>query len=365
MQAVWPDSFVTDDSLVQCALELRRALDDRDQQLLKTVPRRGYLFAAKVTQLSYPTDHFTTTELFDLADARDLPSAKISNKRHDLPIPRTSLIGREQHLADAAALLFRPDVWLLTFTGPGGAGKTRLALAVASAIADQFTAGVQFVSLASIRHPDLVATAMADALGIPKVANCPIAQLIDDRLQNSGPFLLLLDNFEQVLPAATVVAETLEACPSVKILVTSRSFLHIYGEQEFPVTPLAQNSAIELFAEGVSKCGFKNWGRCQRLLPHAQACARLVSFMTMSLTRVKPEAERLMYRRFFRWKSIDYAEIERCNTFWILGYIKLKQYIFPWGGMYFVLPRDTECDHRRNESIIEFIRNKAGISPPA
>jgi Transcriptional regulatory protein, C terminal len=191
MQAVWPDSFVTDDSLVQCALELRRALDDRDQQLLKTVPRRGYLFAAKVTQLSETTDHFTTTELFDLTDARDLPSAKI----------------------------------------------------------------VQFVSLASIRHPDLVATAMADALGIPKVANCPIAQLIGDRLQNSGPFLLLLDNFEQALPEATVLAETLEACPSLKILVTSRSFLHIYGEQEFPVTPLAQNSAIELFAEGVSKCG--------------------------------------------------------------------------------------------------------------
>lgn len=249
MQAVWPDSFVTDDSLVQCALELRRALEDREQQLLKTVPRRGYLFAAKVTQLSNTTDHFATTELADLADARELPSAKISGERHDLPIPRTSLIGREQQMAEAMALLLRPAVRLLTFTGPGGAGKTRLALAVAAAIADQFTAGVQFVSLASIRHPDLVATALADALGIQKVANRTISQLIGDRLQNSGPFLLLLDNFEQVLPAATVVAETLEACPSLKILVTSRSFLHIYGEQEFPVTPLAQNSAIELFAQ--------------------------------------------------------------------------------------------------------------------
>ena len=249
MQAVWPDSFVTDDSLVQCALELRRALDDRDQQLLKTVPRRGYLFAAKVTQLFQTTDPFPTTELYNLADARDLPSAKISTKRHDLPVPRTSLVGREQQLAEAMVLLLRPDVRLLTFTGPGGAGKTRLALAVATAIADQFPAGVQFVSLASLRQPDLVPTAMADALGIQKVANRPIAQLIGDRLQNSGPFLLLLDNFEQVLPAATVLAETLEACPSLKMLVTSRSFLHIYGEQEFPVKPLAQNSAIELFAQ--------------------------------------------------------------------------------------------------------------------
>ena len=137
----------------------------------------------------------------------------------------------------------------MSLTGPGGAGKTRLAIAVAAAIADRFTAGVQFVGLASITDPDLVATALADALEIQQVANRTIPQLIGDQLQNSGPFLLLLDNFEQVLPAATVVAETLEACPSLKILVTSRSCLRIYGEQEFPVTPLAQNSAIELFVQ--------------------------------------------------------------------------------------------------------------------
>jgi predicted ATPase/DNA-binding winged helix-turn-helix (wHTH) protein len=249
MQVVWPDSFVTDDSLVQCTLELRRALEDRDQQLLKTVPRRGYVFTAKVIQLPEEPDHFIATDLLDLSDGRDVPPAKIAKECRDLPIPRTSLIGREQQMAEASALLLRPDVRLLTFTGPGGAGKTRLAVAVASAIAEQFTAGVRFVSLASIRDPDLVATALADALEIQQVANRTIPQLIGDQLQNSGPFLLLLDNFEQVLPAARVVAETLEACPTLKILVTSRSFLRIYGEQEFPVTPLAQNSAIELFAQ--------------------------------------------------------------------------------------------------------------------
>jgi predicted ATPase/DNA-binding winged helix-turn-helix (wHTH) protein len=249
MQVVWPDSFVTDDSLVQCTLELRRALEDRDQQLLKTVPRRGYVFTAKVIQLPEEPDHFIATDLLDLSDGRDVPPAKIAKEWRDLPIPRTSLIGRERQMAEASALLLRPDVRLLTFTGPGGAGKTRLAVAVASAIAEQFTAGVRFVSLASIRDPDLVATALADALEIQQVANRTIPQLIGDQLQNSGPFLLLLDNFEQVLPAARVVAETLEACPTLKILVTSRSFLRIYGEQEFPVTPLAQNSAIELFAQ--------------------------------------------------------------------------------------------------------------------
>jgi predicted ATPase/DNA-binding winged helix-turn-helix (wHTH) protein len=249
MQAVWPDSFVTDDSLVQCILELRRALGDRSQQLLKTVPRRGYLFSAEVIQRPTKSDHPVVSDPFDLSSGRELPQTKSSRKRRNLPVPRTSLIGREQQAMEVSGLLLREDVRLLTLTGPGGAGKTRLAIAVATAIADQFTAGVQFVNLASIKHPDLVATALADALEIQQVVNRTIPQLIGDQLRNSGPFLLLLDNFEQVLPAATVVAEILEACPFLKILVTSRSSLRIYGEQEFPVTPLARDSAIELFVQ--------------------------------------------------------------------------------------------------------------------
>ncbi len=247
MQAVWPDAFVTDDSLVQCTLELRRALGDRSQQLLKTVPRRGYLFTSAVTRRAPKPDHFPTTDSFDLSGDRE-SLANIAKKRHNLPIPRTSLIGREQQVAEAAELLLRREVRLLSLTGPGGAGKTRLGVALASAIADRFS-GFQFVGLASITQPALVATALADAFEIQQGASRTIPQLIGDRLQRWGPFLLLLDNFEQVLPAATVVAEILEACPFLKVLVTSRSCLRIYGEQEFPVTPLAPNSAIELFAQ--------------------------------------------------------------------------------------------------------------------
>ncbi len=247
MQAVWPDSFVTDDSLVQCTLELRRALDDGTQQLLKTVPRRGYVFIGAV--IRYPPDHHVAPSIFDLSEGRELSSAKVTAKRRDLPVPRTSLVGREQQVTEATTLLLRRDVRLLSLTGPGGSGKTRLSIAVGAAIADRFTAGIQFVSLASITQPDLVATALADAFEIQQVSTRTIPQLIGDQLKNSGPFLLLLDNFEQVLPAAIVVAEILEACPSLKILVTSRSRLHIYGEQEFHVMPLAQSSAMELFAQ--------------------------------------------------------------------------------------------------------------------
>jgi predicted ATPase/DNA-binding winged helix-turn-helix (wHTH) protein/tetratricopeptide (TPR) repeat protein len=250
MQAVWPDSFVTDDSLVQCALELRRALGDRDQLLLKTVPRRGYLFAAEVTQHTAKSPELPPiSDPYELSISRELSSPKMARKHLNLPAPRTSLIGREQQEVEAAGLLLRQDVRLLTLTGSGGAGKTRLAIAIAAAIAEHFPAGVQFVNLAPVTHPDLVATALANALEIPKAGNRTVPQLIGEQLRNAGPFLLVLDNFEQVLAAATVVAETLEACPSLKILVTSRSSLRVYGEQEFPVAALAQDSAIELFAQ--------------------------------------------------------------------------------------------------------------------
>jgi len=250
MQAVWPDAFVTDDSLVQCTVELRRALDDRNQRLLKTVSRRGYILTAAVVECPSKTNQSPMTGSFDLPDGGELSSAKIARTlQYHLPIPRTSLIGREQQVSQATELLLRNDVRLLTLTGAGGAGKTRLALAVAAAVADQFTAGLQFVGLASIKHPYLVETALAEAFAIQQVSDRTVPQLIGDYLRNSRPFLILLDNFEQVLEAAKVVAEILEACPSLKVLVTSRTCLRIYGEQEFPVAPLEQSSAMELFAQ--------------------------------------------------------------------------------------------------------------------
>ena len=174
---------------------------------------------------------------------------KPGGKIMDLPVPRTSLVGRERELREAAEFLLSPNVRLLSLTGAGGAGKTRLAIAVAEAIAFHFTGGVVFVGLAAITHADLVAAALAKALGIQQVANRTIPELIGDYLQQSGPFLYVLDNFEQVLPAAAVVAEILTACSTLKVLVTSRECLRVYGEQEFPVAPLAQDAAVQLFIQ--------------------------------------------------------------------------------------------------------------------
>ena len=247
IQAVWPDSFVTDDSLVQCTVELRRALDDRDQQLLKTVPRRGYLFDVEVTQPG------ATNTLVDAREASEPPEAGLSavpnlaGSRVDLPAPPTSLIGREREVAQAVGLLRNPDVRLFTITGTAGAGKTRLAIAVASAVTHEFTAGIQFVGLASITQPGLVGMALIKSLNIQEMANCTIPQLVGVHLQDAGPFLFVLDNFEHLLPAATVVSELLVACPMLKVMVTSRACLSIYGEQEFPLAPLDPNAAMQLF----------------------------------------------------------------------------------------------------------------------
>ena len=246
MQAIWPDSFVTDDSLVQCTIELRRALEDRAQQLLKTIPRRGYLFTAQVV----PAEQAGLLFKRQAPNQRQIPVAsRLTRKLVDLPTPRTSLIGREREVAKAADLLRQPDVRLLSLTGTGGAGKTRLAIAVAAGAASNFSGGVQFVGLASITDGDLVATALAKSLDLQQVPPRSIPELLSNYLLDAGPFLFVLDNFEQVLPAATMVAEILTACPALKVLVTSRACLHVYGEQEFPVAPLAQDSAIQLFVQ--------------------------------------------------------------------------------------------------------------------
>ncbi len=169
-----------------------------------------------------------------------------SNARfHNLPAQVTPLIGREQEVAAVCALLRRPQVRLVTLTGTGGVGKTRLGLEVATDLLDEFADGVCFVPLASISDADLVIATIAQALGIKEAGERPVADLLQASLRDKH-LLLLLDNFEQVLAAAPRLSDLLADCPQLKILVTSRAVLHIRGEREFPVPPLALPDLTQL-----------------------------------------------------------------------------------------------------------------------
>src|SRR5437016_2316303 len=156
----------------------------------------------------------------------------------NLPAQLTSLIGREQEVVAACTLLQRPEVRLLTLTGTGGVGKTRLGLQVATDLLDNFVDGVCFVSLAPIREPELVIPAIVQTLGLWEPGDRSLLEHLKAYLQEKH-LLLLLDNFEHIVVVAPVLVELLLACPRLKMLVTSRAVLHIQGEYEFLVPPLA------------------------------------------------------------------------------------------------------------------------------
>lgn len=158
--------------------------------------------------------------------------------QHSLPTPLTPLIGREREVSAVCTLLSRPEVRLVTLTGTGGVGKTRLALKVAETVSPHFTDGVCFAALASLTDPRLVVPVIALALGIPEQRNRPLLDGLKDYLREKQ-LLLLLDNFEQIISAAPAIIELLVVAPAVKALVTSRASLHLSGEHEFVVPALS------------------------------------------------------------------------------------------------------------------------------
>jgi non-specific serine/threonine protein kinase len=178
--------------------------------------------------------------------------------QHHLPAQRTSFIGRHRELAELQGLLQTHR--LVCVTGPPGSGKTRLAVEVAASLLEAFPHGAWFVSLAEVADPELVRSAVATALAVPELPERPAAQALTDHLR-SRRLLLVLDNFEHLLPAAVQVAELLDAASGLTVLATSRTPLRLSGEQEYPLAPLPLpqpnapaadllgNDALALFAD--------------------------------------------------------------------------------------------------------------------
>jgi predicted ATPase/class 3 adenylate cyclase len=182
----------------------------------------------------------------------DFPPLKsLDVSPNNLPVQLTSFVGRSKELGEVKQLLSNER--LLTLTGPGGSGKTRLALQVAAEVIEYFRDGVFFVALAPITDPGLVPSTIAQPLGINETAGRSILERLEDYLQSKS-LLLLLDNFEQVISAAPLVAELLAMCSELKVLVTSREGLRISGEQEYPLPPLTLPDLTQLpSAESISQ----------------------------------------------------------------------------------------------------------------
>ncbi|MBW3633718.1 MAG: AAA family ATPase, partial [Chloroflexi bacterium] len=177
-------------------------------------------------------------QLHTIPGNRAQPDVLTSEGLGAIPRPLTSLVGRDAEVAAAVRLLLDGTTRLLTLTGPGGVGKTRLALRITEEAAPAFADGSVFVALAAITDPDLALLAIARALGLREDTIRSPAELLTSNLRGSH-LLLVLDNVEQVRPVATLLAALLAACPDLVVLVTSRVRLHVAGEQRFPVLPLA------------------------------------------------------------------------------------------------------------------------------
>src|SRR5215207_11116728 len=190
------------------------------------------------------------------------PLRTLEAKLNNLPLQPTPLVGRVREVEEVAQRLCSEQVRMLTLTGPGGTGKTRLALQAGADLLDEFDDGVFFVALAAITDPELVPSAIAEALGVRESAEQTLEESLKSYIRDKR-LLLILDNFEQVLEGAPLVGELLGTCPRLKVLATSRIHLRLYGEWEYPVPPLAlpdprdlpslevvsQYEAVKLFVE--------------------------------------------------------------------------------------------------------------------
>lgn len=208
--------------LVEHRLPNGVSLRDMGEHRLKDLQRPSHLFQLVIAGL--PAD-FPPLKTLDICP-------------NNLPVQPTPLIGREKEVDAIGQLIRRDDVRLVSLTGPGGMGKTRLALQVAAELSDQFADGVYFVDLAPVSDSTLVIPTIAQTLGLWERGSLPLLERLKEELRQKR-MLLLLDNFEQVIDAAIGIADLLAACPQLKLVITSRTVLRVRAEREFIVPPLS------------------------------------------------------------------------------------------------------------------------------
>jgi predicted ATPase len=289
---------------IQQALPVGVQLHDLGEHRLKDLRRPSRLFQLLVAGLptTFP------------------PLKTLDSRPNNLPIEPTPFIGRAREVAALARLLARAEVRLVTLTGPGGVGKTRLASQVAAEVSDGYADGVFVVPLAPVTDPEQVLEAIAQVLVIPDVSAPSLLGQVQRALK-AKQLLLVLDNFEQVAAAALMVAELLAACPALKILVTSRVALHVRAEHEFAVPPLAlpdlkrlpdlvtlsQYEAVALFIERAQavKADFQVTNATAPAV--AQICARLDGLplaIELAAARAKYSAPPMLLARLEQGLSV-------------------------------------------------------------
>ena len=258
--------------LVRDVLPVDARLEDLGERRLKDLFRPERVF--QVTAPGLPSEF--------------PPLKTLENLRNNLPLQPTPLIGREREVGEVCERLRQEEIRLLTLTGPGGTGKTRLALQAAADVLEDFEDGVFFVALSDVNDTALVPTTIVGALGLGESGDVALEDLLKEYL-GRRELLLVLDNFEQVLEAAPLVGELLSAAPRLKVLATSRIPLGIYGEHEYAVPPLSvpdpkrlppievlsQYEAVRLFIDraGAAKRGFEITAENAPAI--AEICARL------------------------------------------------------------------------------------------
>ena len=218
--------------LVEADLPADLALDDLGEHRLKdlSAPQQIFQLVGEGLEREFP------------------PLATLETRPTNLPPQPTRLIGREQELAEVGELLRRVDVRLLTVTGPGGAGKTRLALQAAADLLDDFADGVFFVGLAGVAEPSLVIPAIAQTLGVKESGGLSAEEALE-RFVHKRELLLVLDNLEHVLDAAPQIHQLVLNARALKAISSSRAPLRVSGEWEYPIPELADEDAVALFRE--------------------------------------------------------------------------------------------------------------------